>query len=183
MGKATGRWGKKIASAALRRKGGFVLALVIAFLLTGVAAITSPQRAAQPIAYNHRLHTQDLAIPCANCHRSVETGEQAGRPVLAICLECHESPVTENPEEHKIQQFASSGSEIPWERLTRLPDHVYFSHRRHVTVAQIKCDVCHGPMEMRTAPPGKALKEIRMSTCIECHKERGASVDCNACHR
>lgn len=160
---------------------GIAAFLAICFLTLGSAG--GPAESGQPIAYNHRLHTQDLSIPCTTCHQGVETGERAGRPHLATCLECHESPVTENPEEHKIQQFAGSGREIPWERLTWIPDHVYFSHRRHVAVAQIECGVCHGPMEMQTTPPRRPLKSLRMSVCMDCHRKTGASVDCNACHR
>lgn len=137
----------------------------------------------QPIAYNHRLHTQDLSISCVTCHRGVETAERAGRPSLARCVECHESAITDNPEEHKIQQYAAAGQEIPWRRLTRLPDHVYFSHRRHVVAGKIECGTCHGPMELEAAPPPRALRPIRMSTCMQCHERSGVSNDCNTCHR
>jgi hypothetical protein len=137
----------------------------------------------QPIAYNHRLHTQDLEIACPKCHAGVATAEQAGPPSLDTCLECHQEAITENPEEHKIQGYASSGEQIPWVRLTHKPDHVFFSHRRHVAVGQIACTTCHGPMEMQTTPPGRALKTLKMSDCIDCHQESGASLDCNACHR
>jgi hypothetical protein len=117
------------------------------------------------------------------CHRSVETAEHAGPPPLSVCIECHESPLTESPEEEKIREYAAEGTEIPWIRLTQLADHVYFSHRRHVKVAGVECSVCHGPMEMRTSPPTGPLKSISMSTCMECHEKTGASLDCNACHR
>ncbi len=141
------------------------------------------EETAQPIQYNHYLHTQELEIECVTCHRHVENGKEAGPPPLEVCLECHDSPITENPEEHKIQEIAESGTGISWVRLTFLPDHVYFSHRRHVAVGEIECVVCHGPMQMRTSPPRRPLKKLSMSACLDCHEEHGASKDCNSCHR
>jgi len=137
----------------------------------------------QPIAYNHRLHTQDLEISCENCHVGATSGEQAGPPDLQTCLECHEEAVTDKADEEKIRAYASKGEQIPWKRLTCLPDHVFFSHRRHVTVGQIDCATCHGPMAVQTKPPEKALKTLKMSDCLHCHEKSGASLDCNACHR
>ncbi len=165
----------------------------VAFLLLGLAALglavathgaAGPGRpAGQPIAYNHRLHVKDQEISCVTCHRQVETGEEAGRPPIEVCLECHETAITDNPEEHKIQEFAKAGTGIPWVRLTRLPSHFYFSHRRHVAVAHLACASCHGPMEERTSPPDRPLRPVRMSLCLDCHQKSGASLDCNACHR
>ena len=176
---------------ATRSSGGAGRAVLIAgqgaaaIVLASVAVLTGARGRgpAQPIAYDHKSHTQDQSLPCTTCHRSVETGESAGRPTIAICLECHESALTESPEEEKIRGFAETGGEIPWVQLTRLESHVYFSPRRHVTVARLECRVCHGPMEMQTSPPPGPLVPITMSTCVGCHEKSGASLDCNACHR
>ncbi|MHC4142915.1 MAG: hypothetical protein ACYSUF_13995 [Planctomycetota bacterium] len=38
-------------------------------------------------------------------------------------------------------------------------------------------------MPDRTRPPTRGPVQIAMDTCIDCHEENGASVDCVACHR
>ena len=183
MTRARSAWRSAWRSAGrgylLAALGAAAAALVAAAGLTGAR----PGPTEQPIAYNHKLHTQDQSLPCTTCHLSVETGERAGRPTVAICLECHESALTESAEEEKIRGFAASGAEIPWVQLTRLDQHVYFSHRRHVTVARLECGVCHGPMDAQTTPPREPLRRVTMSSCVGCHEKSGVSVDCNACHR
>lgn len=155
----------------------------LALVLAAAGAAGPAKPGGQPIAYNHRLHVKDQEISCVTCHRQVETAEVAGRPPLAVCLECHEAAITDNPEEHKIQEYAAAGTEIPWVRVTWLPSHVYFSHRRHVAVAGLACATCHGPMEERTTPPERPLRSLSMSMCLDCHEKSEASLDCNACHR
>lgn len=172
----------------IRPSGALWIAMVAApgialILVEGSSAAFGGRKGEQPIEYNHFLHTQTLEMACVTCHRHVEDSELAGPPPLEVCLECHESPLTENPEEHKLQEMAATGFGLRWVRLTFLPDHVYFSHRRHVTVGGIDCKVCHGPMEMQTSPPRGPLKELSMSDCMDCHEDHGASTDCNACHR
>jgi nitrate/TMAO reductase-like tetraheme cytochrome c subunit len=70
-----------------------------------------------------------------------------------------------------------------------------------VTVAQIKCQTCHGPMETLSRPPVRPLKQLAMEDCIACHERRLAqtskvnavqptraaaqrvATDCITCHR
>ena len=134
----------------------------------------------QPIQFNHKIHIAGEEMACKECHIHVEDGAVAGRPRLKGCMECHESEASENPEEHKIREFQG---DIPWKRLYQLPEHVYFSHRLHVTVAEINCEVCHGAMAHQEKPPSEALKKLTMTECIGCHDEEKASRDCMACHR
>lgn len=46
---------------------------------------------AQPIAYSHRLHAGELAIPCLYCHAGAERGRHAGIPSADVCMRCHTS--------------------------------------------------------------------------------------------
>jgi c(7)-type cytochrome triheme protein len=64
-----------------------------------------------------------------------------------------------------------------------VPGDVFFSHRRHVTVAKVECQTCHGAIGEATAPPGRPAVNQSMEWCISCHEKRQVSVDCNACHR
>lgn len=43
----------------------------------------------QPIAYSHRLHAGELAIPCQYCHYAAEKSRRAGIPAASICMNCH----------------------------------------------------------------------------------------------
>ena len=43
----------------------------------------------QPIAYSHRLHAGELAIPCQYCHYAASKSRRAGIPAASICMNCH----------------------------------------------------------------------------------------------
>jgi predicted CXXCH cytochrome family protein len=135
----------------------------------------------QPISYNHMLHIE-LGLECSYCHRYVMEQTFASIPAVEVCLECHEEALTDSREEEKIREFAKDGSEIPWIQVCEVPDHVFFSHRRHVSVAEIACKQCHGDVESRTEPLTRPLVDLSMDFCLDCHASSGASVDCVACH-
>ncbi|GAB4256005.1 MAG: cytochrome c3 family protein [Deferrisomatales bacterium] len=154
-------------------------------LLGGVgrAAIT------QPVAFNHKLHVEDNGLECVECHVYVRSQPFAGLPGVEKCLECHEEPQTDSAEEEKIRQTAEQGGELQWNRIYDVPDHVYYSHRRHVVAGGLECGECHGPIAESTSPPTRPLNEITMDFCIECHMERDVAMagdgpgDCFSCHK
>jgi hypothetical protein len=90
--------------------------------------------------------------------------------------------MTESPEEAKIQEYAKENREIPWKKLSRTPDHVFFTHQRHVVGAALECETCHGKIGETVKPPSKPLKTLSMNDCMDCHWESGADNDCLACH-
>ncbi len=153
----------------------------------------------QPIEYPHKTHVEKLKLPCTSCHQRAERDAVAGRPPTALCLACHAGGETTSDEVKKIRAFGEKGLEIPWKRVWRLPPHVFFPHRTHVTVAKLGCQTCHGPMETLERPPARALKTLAMNDCVGCHEQweyptgkgaeavkpvaRRVSTDCNACHR
>ena len=58
---------------------------------------------------------------------------------------------------------------IEWERIHNLPDHVYFNHSQHVTVGEVECQTCHGPVEeMATL---EQYAPLSMGWCINCHRQ------------
>jgi cytochrome c len=95
----------------------------------------------------------------------------------------HEEPNGTSAEEAKVVEAVRTGREIPWARLTVLPRHVYFTHRRHVAAARIACERCHGEMRAQSRPPPAPLVALGMDECLVCHREAGASRDCATCHR
>lgn len=136
----------------------------------------------QPVKYSHKIHI-DNGMPCQACHESVEKAAAASVPTKDTCMLCHQATITNSPEEEKVRQYAENGEEIPWRRVYQLPDHVFFSHRRHVAVARIECGECHGAVASLTVPPSSPLVNQSMDWCLACHKARGVSEDCVHCHR
>jgi mono/diheme cytochrome c family protein/plastocyanin len=140
----------------------------------------------QPVAFDHRLHVVDVGFECADCHEGASTADAAGLPALAVCADCHGPDDLEadppNTELVKLAGFLEREQEVPWRRVHALPGHTRFSHRRHVDAAEIDCRACHGAMESLERPPERPASVLRMAWCLDCHRERGASEGCAACH-
>jgi len=175
---------RKLGSWSLSGTGHAAAAGFAAFFLLGNMAfwLRPATSAVQPIAFNHAKHIAN-GLNCTDCHAGAQDQARATLPPLATCLTCHESALTQSPEEAKIRTLAASGQPLRWTRLTRVPPHVYFSHRRHVQLAGLKCEGCHGPVQQATTPPGRAFRAFTMAVCINCHEQRGFKTDCNDCHR
>lgn len=159
--------------------------MVVVVIAAGGFLLVKPSGAGdvvQPIGFNHKKH-MDSGMECSACHETVQHSAVAGRPKLATCLLCHETALTQSAEEGKLRQYAQRHEEIPWHRLFQLPPHVYFSHQTHVVAGKLECQVCHGDIAQTTRPPARASRSLTMDDCIACHTMRGASTDCNACHR
>ncbi len=160
---------------------------VVMFLLAGIGFVTGRTLlrpsfdVAQPIAFNHQIHTEIL--DCESCHETAWTGAHSGLPGLSTCLQCHEEPVTESPEELKIAELAVAGEEQVFRKLFRLPDNVFYTHRRHTAIAGLECATCHGAIAQTTAPPAAPLIRVTMDFCIDCHRDSGVSEECADCHR
>ena len=138
----------------------------------------------QPIQYNHKLHVQENGIECGDCHLHALAQAHATIPNIDVCGECHsDEPTTDSPDEKKLIEFVARGEQIPWVRVHRVPSHVYFSHRRHTTIAQIDCTTCHGNVEEMTEPFSRQVVPISMGRCMKCHEENEVNNDCIRCHR
>lgn len=163
---------------------GIWISLAILLLLVGGVLIAQRIEPAvrQPIQFNHAKH-KAKGVECSVCHQNVEEQAFAGLPKVETCMLCHSTPQTESREEEKVRRFAEQGKEIPWQRLYRMPGHVFFSHRRHVTLAKVECQTCHGAIAEATSPPVRPAVKQSMRWCIACHEKQRALADCNACHR
>lgn len=58
---------------------------------------------------------------------------------------------------------------IPWVRVHNLPDHAYFNHAQHVTVGNLECQTCHGPVEEMELL--YQYSPLSMGWCINCHRQ------------
>jgi predicted CXXCH cytochrome family protein len=109
-------------------------------------------------------------------------GASSGLPDEKTCVVCHEESMTESTEEQKLLARIENGEGVNFRKLFRMPDHVYYSHARHVAVAELECAECHGEIAKTTSPPSRPLVRVDMDFCMECHEELGVTNDCIACH-
>ncbi len=100
-------------------------------------------------------------------------------PGIAECMACHESIKTDSPAIQKLARLQKNGEPVSWARVYKLPDLVFFNHKTH-TDANVKCVVCHGPVNERDAL--RQEKDISMAACVDCHKLRKARLNCDLCH-
>jgi len=158
----------------------------------------------QPIHYSHRIHAGENQIECKYCHSSARVSKHSGIPSLNVCMNCHKqiaevAPETQaegqkeygvdyNAEIQKLyeatgwdtstQSFTGDTKPVKWIRIHNLPDFAYFNHSQHVTVGQIDCQTCHGPVE--TYEIQKQYAPLTMGWCINCHRETNIKVEGNA---
>ena len=133
----------------------------------------------QPIAFSHAHHVGEVGVDCQFCHAYARRGPVAGIPSVQRCAGCHEVVLNERPEIAKILNYWENEEPIPWVRVHDLPDHVRFSHKPHFR-AGVDCSDCHG--DVGTMVVARQVESLSMGWCVDCHKARGASRDCLACH-
>jgi predicted CXXCH cytochrome family protein len=134
----------------------------------------------QPIPFSHRLHAGVKQIDCRFCHNTVERSANAGIPAVEKCLYCHNYIIPEHPQISKLHRAWRTGQPIRWRKVTELPEHVYFSHQRHIRRGE-QCASCHGPVE--TLDRVRQVNEMTMGFCLTCHQNREAPTDCWVCHK
>jgi hypothetical protein len=133
----------------------------------------------QPISFSHRIHVGVKDIQCRFCHPNVGRSTFPGMPPVEKCLYCHRYVIPDHPEIRKEHQYFNSRTPIPWVKVTYLPEHVFFNHERHIK-KEIECEACHG--EVKTMDRLNKVT-FRMGFCIECHREKKATLDCwLSCH-
>lgn len=167
------------------RRSPVVLGLVaLAIVIPTLTALAlGREQIPQPIAFNHQKHTGELGLACTFCHQYAETGAHSGLPDATVCSICHSAVQGTSPEAARVTELLDAGDPIQFNKLFRLPDHVFYTHRRHVAIAELECAECHGDIAETTRPPPRALVKIDMDFCMDCHRENSATEDCNACHR
>ena len=159
------------------------IALPILLVATALAVSFRTPAVTQPVAFNHRKHTEQLKIACQLCHQYDATGAHAGLPSAQTCVMCHQVRQGTSPEAARLTVLLARGDPLRFNKLFHLPPYVYFTHRRHVGIAKLPCEKCHGAIALTERPPERPLVGIRMRVCLGCHQDKGQSVDCVACHR
>ncbi len=185
--------------------GGLATTVVVLLAMTWVLAVwfgfpvvfASGEGPAQPIAFPHTTHVQDLGMDCTFCHRQVETSAQATIPAVGVCMTCHQavpgSTETARAEIKKIKDAHNNNEAIEWVRVYRVPDHVHFVHEAHIRFFAERdgvpttavCSTCHGDvgsMEVVRRDLTLEAGDLRMGDCVDCHRDNNAPTDCTTCH-
>jgi hypothetical protein len=134
----------------------------------------------QPVAFSHKVHAKDNELGCTMCHAYAERSTVAGIPSIARCRGCHRFVAKDKPEVQKILKAFDEGKPIEWNRVHRLPDHVYFAHERHVR-GGVRCQECHG--DVASMDLARQVSPLTMGWCVDCHRARGADTGCVTCHK
>lgn len=188
--------GKKLLGFGLLGILGLGALVVVGFLLTFVVSawfglpvvFGFNEGPDQPIAFPHTTHVQELGLDCTFCHRNVTKGAAATIPAVGLCLTCHKTVGDGLPEVEKLRAAFDAGEPIDWIRVHRVPDHVHFVHEAHIRFfteqndipASAVCSTCHGDVGSMTKV--KQVRSLKMSDCVDCHRNFDAPTDCTTCH-
>jgi len=141
---------------------------------------------AQPLRFSHPLHVNAMRISCTYCHAGAERAAMAGLPPSTACVNCHSALMLDAAPLAPVLSSLRTGTPVQWQRVTTLPDFVYFNHVVH-TRNGIGCERCHGQVNMMD--PVEQAAPMTMAWCVQCHRAsspqvRGRSlITCTTCHR
>lgn len=121
----------------------------------------------QPVMFDHSLHVDQLGMDCRYCHTFVDRSEHSNVPAASTCMNCHSIIKADSPKLAPIRNSYESGDPVPWVKIHRTPDYVYFNHSVHINRG-VSCVHCHGQInEMEEVYHAKPLS---MAFCLECHR-------------
>ena len=168
------------------------------FMQVGVDQDYSP---IQPIHFSHRIHAGSNGVNCNYCHSAARVSKNAGIPSLNVCMNCHKniaevsdttatadySKAYYDAEINKLytavgwdktnQKYTGVTQPVKWVRIHNLQSFVYFNHSQHVTVAEVACQTCHGPVQ--TYEFQKQFSPLTMGWCINCHRKTDVKMEGN----
>ena len=121
----------------------------------------------QPVPYSHKLHAGNMGMDCTYCHTSVLKAAYASIPPTQTCMNCHSKVKEKSVVLEPVRASWASGDSVPWIKVHRLPDYVFFNHSSHTT-AGVSCVSCHGRIDQMVEV--KQVQTLAMSWCLECHR-------------
>lgn len=142
---------------------GFLMVWVRTPLVTG-----QDQQLAQPVEFDHRHHTGDDGIHCLYCHDQAERSPHAGVPAASVCMHCHAQIWNDADMTEPIRRSFYEDRPIAWQRVTSLPDFVYFDHSIHLSRG-VGCVTCHGRVDQMAR--AHRVSSLSMQWCLECHRD------------
>lgn len=137
----------------------------------------------QPVKFSHVTHVQKNKMDCQYCHWTVDKSPYAAIPEVATCMGCHNIIGGTTPDQQEqigvLKKHWESGSPIPWQKVHVMPDYVRFDHERHVK-GGVGCHECHGQIPKMEVV--ERVSSMKMGWCLDCHRMKGTTIDCYACH-
>lgn len=130
--------------------------------------------------FDHRVHVTDNLIGCSTCHPYARHSAVAGIASTSTCMGCHKFAGKDKPSIQALRAAWTDEKPLAFKRVFREPDHVYFSHERHLARG-VACADCHG--DVAHMAQDVSVHDMSMGFCMECHRERQASIDCLTCHK
>lgn len=121
----------------------------------------------QPVQFSHKHHVADVGIDCRYCHTSVESSAVAGIPPTRTCMNCHSVLFNTVGYLEPIRESYRTDQSIPWVKIHRLADFVYFNHSIHVNKG-VGCSSCHG--QVNQMPLVFQANTLLMQWCLDCHR-------------
>jgi len=163
------RWSTALARSAVYG-GPVVLAACLAALMVYVRTPDfeeSQDPVIQPVQFDHRHHVADDHIDCRFCHQTVDRAASAGYPATEVCMGCHSQVWNGAPILAQVRESYFTDKSVPWKRVHRLPQFVYFNHAIHVNKG-VGCVECHGRVDRM--PLVEQVAPLTMSWCLGCHR-------------
>ena len=149
--------------------GGVFLAVAPIALLAWArspAATGEHARIDQPMAFSHAVHVNGMRIDCRYCHAGAERSAAAGLPPTQACVGCHTDQWLSSAPFAPVRRSIATSTPIQWQRVTSVPDFVYFSHVAH-TRKGVGCETCHGRVDLMM--PVHQMTPLTMGWCLQCH--------------
>lgn len=125
----------------------------------------------QPVPFSHKIHAGQLGLDCRYCHSFAEQSGHANVPTNQTCFNCHGpgkgNIKADSPKLELVRKAQETGEPIPWVKVHKAPDYVYFNHSAHLNRG-ISCQSCHGQVnEMEVV---KHAEPQSMGWCLDCHR-------------
>lgn len=169
-------------SALFTPRANFLFKLVLVVLVAGAGGtlaafmvywrtpygLGQQEQVLQPVQFDHRHHVTDDLIDCRYCHSTVERGPSAGIPSTGLCLNCHSQVWNKSKLLDVVRASWFADAPIPWVRVHRLPDFVYFDHSAHVNKL-VGCVECHGRVDQMALM--EQTQPLSMGWCLDCHRD------------
>ena len=88
-------------------------------------------------------------------------------PPTQACVPCHVDSLMQTSLFKPVADSLATGRPLSWQRVTRLPDFVFFNHAAHVRHG-VSCETCHGPVHVM--PVVYQAAPLTMEWCLQCHR-------------
>jgi hypothetical protein len=121
----------------------------------------------QPVSFSHAQHAGQLGLSCLYCHSGVEESSVAKIPPTQTCMNCHQAIKPDSPQIAILKASWEGAKPVPWVRVHRTPDYVFFNHAVHVRRG-VGCVSCHG--HVNQMPVVAQDQPLSMGWCLDCHR-------------